>query len=177
MVRNRRKWTTPPSRRPKYILRNVHPKRMDVTLGDLYYRIPYGQARDLLSPTSHLTPEAVERSRQSGSIATRLRQGVLVEVEAIVLPPPPRVSVAEPSAVSFPQRTKSLVVPDGGDLVDSVQSTIMDAEDTELLRQMEEDEKALAEGEAAGLPVSIDPVKAAAVLDRVSGGCCGKKRK
>ena len=37
------------------------------------------------------------------------------------------------------------------------------------------DEKAIAEGEAAGLPVSVDPVKAAAVLDKVSGSCCGGK--
>jgi hypothetical protein len=150
---------------------------MDVTLGDLRYRIPYGQARDLLSPTAHLTLEAVERSRLSGSIAERLRQGVLVEVEAIVLAPPPTISVAEPAAISFPQRTKSLIVPDGGDLADSIQATIMDAEDEALLRQMEEDEQAIAEGEAAGLPVSIDPVKAAAVLDKVSGGCCGGKGK
>jgi len=148
---------------------------MDVTLGDLRYRIPYGQARDLLSPTSYLTPEAVERSRLNGSIAERLRQGVLVEVKAIVLAQPPRISVAEPSAISFPQRMKSLIVPKDGDLADSIQSTVMDAEDAELLKQMEEDEHALAEGEAAGLPVTVDPAKAAAVLDKVLGGCCGGK--
>ena len=177
MNRNRRKWTSPPNRGPKYILRNIHPRRMDVSLGDLGYRIPYGQARDLLSPTAHLDPALIARSRLCGSIAERLRQGVLVEVEAIVLAPQPRISVAEPAAVSFPQRMKSMVVPDGGDLVDSIQSTIVDTEDAELLRQMEEDERALGEGDAAGLPVSIDPGKASAVLDRVAGGCCGGKKR
>lgn len=147
---------------------------MDVALGDLAYKIPYGQARDLLSATARLDPELVERSRREGSIAERLRQGVLIEVEGITLAPPPSISVAEPSAISFPQRVKSLVVPDGGDLTESVQSVVAD-EDAELLRQMEEDEKALAEGEAAGLPVSVDPAKAAAVLNKVSGGCCGGK--
>lgn len=143
-------------------------------LGDLGYRIPYGQTRDLLSPSARLDPSAVERSRLDGSVAQRLRQGVLMEVAAVAPVPPPRISVAEPSAISFPQRVKSLVVPGGGDLTESVQSVVAD-EDTELLRQMEEDEKALAEGEAAGLPVTVDPARAAAVLDKVSGGCCGGK--
>lgn len=153
---------------------------MDVSLGDLGYRIPYGQARDLLAPTSRLTPEMVERSRQGGSIAERLRQGVLIEVEAARPPPPPRISVAEPSAISFPQRTKSLIVPETGDLADSIQSTIMDAEDAELLRQIEEEEHALEQGDAAGLPVTIDPAKAKkaeAILDKVTGCCGGKGRK
>lgn len=176
--RDRNKWLRAPNRGPKYILRNVHPKRMDVSLGDLGVRIPYGQARNLLDPKGNLTPELVEQSRLNGSIALRLKQGVLIEVQAVVLAEPPKISVAEPAAISFPQRTKSLVVPDAGDLADSIQSTVVDAEDAELLKQMEEDEKALAEGEAAGLPVSVDPVKASAILDRVSGGCCGgKKRK
>ena len=140
------------------------------------YRIPYGQARDLRSPTARLDPAAIEQSRAGGSIARRLRQGVLAEMEAIVPIAPPAVSVAEPSAISFPQRAKSLVVPEGGDLADSVQSAVVD-EDEELLRQMEADALALAEGEAAGLPVSVDPAKASALLDRVSGGCCGGKRR
>jgi len=174
MARDRKKWLRPPNRGPRYLLRNVHPKRMDVMLGDLGYRIPYGQTRDMLSPSARLDPSAVERSRLNGSIAQRLRQGVLMEVVAVIPIPPPQVSVAEPSAISFPQRTKSLLVPDEGDLTESVQSVVAD-EDTELLKQMEEDEKALAEGEAAGLPVTVDPVKATAVLDKVSGGCCGGK--
>lgn len=178
MAYDRRKWIRAPNRGPKYILRNIHPQRMDVSLGDLRYRIPYGQARDLLSPTAHLDLTVVERSRLSGSIAERLRQGVLVEVEAIVLASPPRISVAEPSVISFPQRMKSLIIPEDGDLANSIQSTVMDAEDAELIRQMEEDERVLAEGDAAGLPVSIDSTKAAAILDRVSGGCgCGGKKK
>lgn len=177
MARNGRKWTTPPSRRPKYILRNIHPKKMDVMLGDLYYRIPYGQSRDLLSPTAHLDPAAIERSRLNGSIAKRIAQGLIVEVQAVVLATPPTVSIASPSAVSFPQRTKTLAVPENEDLIDSIRSTVMDMEDEELLRQMEEEEKSISDGEAAGLPVSIDPNKAAAVLDKVSGSCCGKKKK
>lgn len=170
--------TQPISRKPKYILRNIHPKRMDVMIGDLRYPIPYGQSRDLLSKTAHLDPAAIERSRLSGSIAERLRQGVLIEVKSIVLAPPPTLSVAEPSAISFPQRTKSLLVPKSGDLTENIQSIVAGAEeDAELLKQMEEEEKALSEGELAGLPVTIDPVKAKAVLDKVSGGCTSCKSK
>ncbi len=143
-------------------------------LGDLGYKIPHGQSRDLLSATSGLNPAAVERSRREGSIAERLRQGVLMEVAVPVPIQPPRISVADPAAISFPQRTKSMVVPEGGDLTESVQSVVAD-EDAELLKQMEEDERALAEGDAAGLPVTVDPARAKAVLDKVSGGCCGGK--
>jgi hypothetical protein len=150
---------------------------MDVMIGDLGYNIPYGQSRDLLSPTAHLTPEIIEHSRLNGSIAKRLKQGVLVEVEAIILSSPPHISVAEPSAISFPQRIKSLIVPEMGDLADSIQSTIMNAEDAELLRQMEEDELALSKGEAAGLPVVVNEEKAIKVLDKISGTCCGGKGK
>lgn len=176
MVRN--KWTKPINRKQKYILRNIHPKRMDVMIGDLGYHIPYGQSRDLLSLTAHLDPAAIERSRSSGSIAERLRQGVLIEVQSIVLAPPPTLSVAEPTAISFPQRTKSLLVPKNGDLTENLQSIVAGAdEDAELLKQMEEEEKAISEGELAGLPVTIDPTKAKAVLDKVSGGCTSCKSK
>lgn len=143
-------------------------------LGDLGYRIPYGQTHDLLSQPARLDPSAVERSRLHGSIAQRLRQGVLMEMATVVLIQPPQISVAEPSAISFPQRVKSLVVSDEGDLTASVQSVVAD-EDAEFLKQMEEDEKTLAEGEVAGLPVTVDTTKAAAVLDKVSGSCCGGK--
>jgi hypothetical protein len=176
-MRDRRKWLRHPNRGPKYLLRNVHPRRMDVALGDLGVRIPYGHTYDLLSPTAHLDPGAVERSRREGSVAQRLAQKVLIEVQAAVLALPPRLSVAEPAAISFPQRIKSLVVPKDGDLADSVQSVVLGVEDEELLKQMEDDEKAVAEGDSAGLPVSIDPAKASAILDKVSGGCCGGKRK
>jgi len=147
-------------------------------IGDLGYRIPYGQACDLRSPTAHLSPEAIEKSRTSGSIALRLRQGFLVEVQAVVLLKPPDITLADPADISFPQRTKSHITPGGDGLAENVLSAAVDAEDEELLKQIADEEKAIEEGEAAGLPVSIDPAKASAILDKVSGGgCCGKKKK
>lgn len=127
--------------RKKYLLRNIHPRKMDVSLSDLRYRIPKGQVRDLLSPLSGLKPADVERSRKAGSIAKRLKQGFLIEVMAAVDLSPPFMSVAEPSAIAFPQRTKSLLIVDVTDVSSELQSSIL-ADDDELLREMDSDDGA-----------------------------------
>jgi len=111
---------------------------MDVSLSDLCYKIPRGQVRDLLSPTSGLRPEDVERSRQDGSIALRLRQKFLLEVCAEVDLSPPFMSVADPSAIAFPQRTKSLLIVDVTNLSEEIDSSIL-ADDDDLLREMDSD--------------------------------------
>ena len=127
--------------RKKYLLRNVHPNKMDVSLSDLRYRIPKGQVRDLLSPNSGLMPEDVEASRKDGSIAKRLRQKFLIEVMGTPDLSPPFMSVAEPSAITFPQRTKSLLIVDVTDVSAEIESSII-ADDDDLLRELDRDESA-----------------------------------
>jgi hypothetical protein len=119
---------------------------MDVNLSDLGYKIPWGQTRDLLAPENGLDPERVERSKRNGSIRKRLDQGVLVEIVKAPLPLPPRMSVADPAEVSFPQRFKSFVVKEKSDLSDSVADAIVH-DDDDFLREMAGD------GEDSGPPV------------------------
>ena len=146
MNRNRRWTRRRPKGAPTYVLRNVHPRRMDVNLSDLGYKIPNGQTRDLLAPENGLDPERVARSRKDGSVRKRLNQGVLVEIVKAPRPPPPRLSVAEPSEVSFPQRFKSLPIKECSDLSDSVAEAIV-KDDDDFLREMD------AGAEDGGVPV------------------------
>lgn len=118
-------------------------------LSDLGYKIPWGQTRDLLAPENGLDPERVERSKKDGSIRKRLNQGVLVEIVKAPLPLPPRMSVADPAEVSFPQRFKSFVVKEKSDLSDSVADAIVH-DDDDFLREMAGD------GEDSGPPVIAD---------------------
>ena len=100
----------------KYLLRNVHSRKMDVVISDLHYKIPSGCIRNLLSSTSRLKIEDIQKSRECGSIAKRIQQGALIEVEYEQQTTPPKITVALPSAVSFPQRIKSSIVIEVSDL-------------------------------------------------------------
>lgn len=158
MSRRRRKdWTTRADPgRPRFLLRNVHPMRMDVSLGDLGYRIPYGQTRDLLDPRSGLRPEDVARSRrENGSVWKRLGQKVLMEVRAVPDLRPPSFSVAKASDVVFPQRVRSLQVVDVAEADEEIRSSIL-ADDDELLKEME---GAGEDGKDAGPPLTADEDK------------------
>lgn len=127
--------------------------RMDINLGDLGYRIPFGQARDLLSPTARLSPEKVERSRLKGSIRRRLDQRVLIEVRGSPDLSPPLMSVADPQDITFPNRAKTGIVVAETDVAEEVQSSII-AEDDELLEEMEREFEE-DEDSAAGAPLMV----------------------
>lgn len=135
---NRNRWL---KRRPKggrkLVVRNVHPMRMDVSLSDLGYKVPHGQTRDLLAPENGLDPDRVMRSAKSGSLRKRLDQGVLMEIQQAPPAVPPRLTVADPAEVSFPQRFKSFAVAEKSDLSDSVADAIME-DDDDFLREMDE---------------------------------------
>lgn len=118
----------------KYILRNI--SKNDVNLGDLKYTIPAGQARDLLGRNAHLEYEDILKSRQSGSISKRLGRS-LIEVNQIIIPVPPAPKVAvEQEPIVFPQRTKSFITIEVGDIEESAQSVI-ENEDEEFLKELE----------------------------------------
>jgi len=134
---------------------------MDVNLSDLGYKIPWGQTRDLLAPENGLDPERVERSRKDGSVRKRLNQGVLMEIVRAPPAVPPRLSVADPAEVAFPQRFKSFAVKENSDLSDSVADAIVQ-DDDDFLREMasgsEEDGSApvIAENPDAGVEEEDD---------------------
>lgn len=150
-TRNRDRWL---KRRPKggrkYVLRNVHPRKMDVMLSDLGYKIPYGQTRDLLDSRNGLNPDRVAASIKDGAIRKRLNQGVLMEVASVPTATPPRVAVADPATVSFPQRFKTFVSEESTDLSDAVADAVIE-DDDEFLKEMAsesgEDETPLVAGE------------------------------
>ena len=123
----------------KYVLRNT--TNNDVMIGDLGYRIPARQSRDLLGKNARLNYDLIMKSKASGSIAKRIASGTLVEVAAVVPPaPPPRKQEAEPiktdSAIIFPQRTKSYITINVSDIDEESKEAIVNEED-ELLRNLD----------------------------------------
>lgn len=131
--------------------------RMDVNLGDLGYRIPYGQTRDLLDPKSGLIPLRVQKScEEGGSIWKRLQQKVLVVVRKEPNLRPPSVTVAPPDAVVFPQRVRSLQQVNVAEVNDEIQSSII-ADDDVLLQEMEMNADGEDDGTTpGGAPVARD---------------------
>lgn len=126
-----------------YWLRNVHPLKMDVSLSDLAYRIPYGQARNLLSATANLPLEKIIKSRESGSIFKRLKQGFLIEVKNDVKIEIPNRQVVDSEKISFPNRVKSGIVVENT-LTENIQTSIISEEDN-LIEELEREFKSSAE--------------------------------
>lgn len=130
----------------RYILRNT--TKRDINLGDLRYKIPAGSARDLYSKKSNLRYKDIVESFKNGSISKYLRSGALVEVEKIVATPSPsKMSLADPSAVVFPQRIKSSITIGVGDITEEIRDLTI-SEDDELLKQLEEEGGIFDGGEA-----------------------------
>jgi hypothetical protein len=111
---------------------------MDVGLGDLRYKIPKGQTRDLLSRTARLSIEDIEKSRANGSIARRLKSGVLIEVKTNVKTPVVKKEISK-KAVHFPRQKKTSIVLDIEEL-DEQLSNMMIEEDEELLKELQEED-------------------------------------
>jgi hypothetical protein len=118
------------------IIRNVHKKKMDVSLGDLAYKIPYGQARNLFSRSARLLPKNIENSFKSGSLRKRIRQGVLMVVKDTAFVEAPRIRIANPDAIVFPQKTKSFIIIEPEKVKEELHDMIL-AEDEELLEELE----------------------------------------
>lgn len=118
----------------KYILKNI--TNYDVNLGDLRYSIPAKRSRDLLAKNARLLYNDIMKSKESGSIHKKLGRS-LIEVGEIKVEKPPVKTLADPSApVVFPQRTKSLIVIDVGEITEEMQESVLNEED-EFLKQLE----------------------------------------
>ncbi len=120
----------------RYLLKNI--SKNDINLGDLLYRIPAGQIRDLLGRTAHLDIKKIIKSREQGSIHVRLGKS-LIEVDAIIIPKPPPMVEADPSAITFPQRVKSCITIEVGDISEDIDNIAI-SEDEEFLKQMEDEQ-------------------------------------
>ena len=120
----------------KYLLKNI--STSDINLGDLRYRIPAGKTRDLLGKTAHLKFEDIVKSRYNGSIKARLGKS-LAEVTSIVeAKPPPMPEFKPKDAIIFPQRIKSYITIEVGDVTDEIKNLIMN-DDEEFFQQLQDD--------------------------------------
>lgn len=141
MERYKRGIKRPQSTKYRYLLKNI--TKYDVNIGDLRYKIPAGQTRDLLGKNARLKVADIAKSRESGSLSKRIGK-TLIEVDAIVEPKPPPMTEAEPSTVAFPQRVKSCITIEVGDISDDINDLAI-SEDEEFLKQMEEEDMMLGE--------------------------------
>lgn len=122
----------------KYVLRNI--TRRDVNLGDLKIKIPAGKCRDLLGKKSRITMESIIKSEATGSISKYLGRSLIKVNKAVVVPPPLKEAV-DFSKVTFPQRRKSYIIIDVGDVDEDVKDLVF-SEDEEYLKQLEAESKA-----------------------------------
>ena len=130
----------------KYVLRNI--SRRDIMLGDLRYKIPANQIRDLLSRTAHLDWEEIKLSREQGSIAVRLGKS-LIELSDIISIDPnlPRKEMKKGDKVAFPNRTKSIIALEVGDNISDEIADMILADEDEFLKKLDA-EALLEEGKA-----------------------------
>jgi hypothetical protein len=122
----------------KYILKNITTR--DVNLGDLRIKIPAGKCRDLLGKKSRITVENILKSEESGSISRYLGRSLVKVYKAEPALPPPK-EVADPSAITFPQRRKSFIVIEVGDIDDEIKDLVL-SEDEEYLKQLDIESRA-----------------------------------
>ena len=118
----------------KYILKNI--SRRDVLLSDLGYRIPAGKSVNLLGRKSTLTEKIIEKSAASGSLA-KVMGKYLVKVEEIVkVEPPPKTVTTMTNVVTFPQKTKSFITIEVGELTDEALRDAVTDEEAAFLQQL-----------------------------------------
>lgn len=119
--------------RRSYLLQNT--TKYDINLGDLRYKIPAGQTRDLLSRTAYLSYALIEKSKMSGSIAAKLKNGSLREVVKFVnVKPPRKIEAKEVSEIRG--RTKSMVILDVMELDEQLKDMVLEEEE-ELLQELQ----------------------------------------
>lgn len=121
-----------------YILKNITGR--DVNLGDLRIKIPAGKCRDLLAKKSRITIESILKSEKNGSIGRYLGRS-LIKVNKIIPTIPPAKEIADPSAITFPQRRKSFIVIEVGDIDDEIKDLVL-SEDEEYLKQLDIEDRA-----------------------------------
>ena len=112
-----------------YFLRNT--TKRDLKILDLNgYTIPAGKTCNLLTRSSRLTWEQIEKSRSCGDLAKRLGKE-FVEVDRYVAARPPYLQevIREAIVVKFPSTAKSSIVIEVGDIAEEIQNLTINEED------------------------------------------------
>jgi len=135
---------------PKYVLRNI--TTSDVMIGDLRYKIPAGKSRDLYGKGARLTAKSIEASRKSGSIAKRLGKSLVEVTDVVIQPTPPRMEVNKTGTITFPQKTKSFITIEVGDIAEEDLKTISGGEEDAYMKELELDE--LLASEPGSTPIT-----------------------
>ena len=118
----------------RYILKNM--TKRDVNLGDLRYKIPASQARDLLSKTAHLDFDAIVDSYKNGSIRKYLDAGIIVEVYDIHEPKAPLIYVDSMPKIKFPRHLKTKLTIEIGDVDEEMKKITIDEEE-DFLKELD----------------------------------------
>ena len=126
-----------------YILKNITGR--DINLGDLRVKIPAGKSRDLLVKKSRVTLEDIIESEKSGSISKYLGRS-LIRIYKHKDPKPPLMEMFDPSAITFPQRKKSSIIIEVGEIDDEIKELVLN-EDEEYLKQLEIESKTSQDGD------------------------------
>ena len=121
----------------RYILRNM--TKRDINLGDIRYKIPANQARDLLSKTAHLDLDSINTSRKNGSIYKYLKAGIIVEVYDINEPKAPLIYVDNMPKIKFPRHLKTKLTVEIGDVDEEMKKITIDEEE-DFLRELDSED-------------------------------------
>lgn len=122
----------------RYLLRNT--TRYDINLGDIRYKIPAGQVRDLLGKTARLNIKDLEKSIVRGSIHARLKNGSLQEVVKYPDFSVPSNLELSKQPIYFPRQLKSSIILDVAELDEQLNNMMLNEED-DLLKSFEEDDE------------------------------------
>lgn len=109
--------------------------KYDINLGDLRYKIPAMQTRNLLSKTAYLSWAQIEKSKTSGSISLKLKNGSLREVSKVVKIEPPRKTTTN-EMVKIRGREKSSVVLNTEEYDEKLNDMMLNDEE-ELLQELQ----------------------------------------
>lgn len=118
----------------RYILKNM--TKRDVNLGDLRYKIPANQSRDLFAKTARLEIESIDQSKKNGSIYKYLEAGILVEVCDINEPKAPLIYVDSMPKIKFPRHLKTKLTIEIGDVDEEMKKITIDEEE-DFLKELD----------------------------------------
>jgi len=134
----------------KYILKNI--SRKDVLLSDLGYKIPAGKSVNLLARKSALTEELIEKSVASGSLSKMIGKYLMVVEEVVKALPPSKTASKFTNVVVFPQKTKSFITIEVGEITDEALQEATADDEAAFLQQLEGG--AMSSPEGARLPIA-----------------------
>jgi len=121
----------------KYILKNI--STSDVNLQDLGgYKIPAGKSVNILGPKSFVTDEMIAKSLKSGQLSKVMGKYLILVEDIVVALPPPKKATRITNVVTFPQRTKTYITIEVGELTEEELQAVATDEEAAFLQQLED---------------------------------------